>query len=236
MFHPEGPTLLELAEQALTSTTRGYDLLASKFDYTPFRTPDFLLNPLVAEAAREPFARALDMCCGTGAAMSALRPHATAEVVGVDLSEGMLAQAAQNLDAAPGDTPYRLIQGDALTVTHPEPFDLITCCGAFGHILPPDQDRFLAGVRAALSPNGRFLFITAPTPSPARPVWWLARGFNAAMHVRNALLSPPFIMFYLTFPLERALTLLTRHGFSAEVLAPYADSPYPSARLVVARP
>ena len=50
MFHPKGPTLLELTKQALSSTTKGYDLLAEKFEYTPFRTPDILLEPLVAVA------------------------------------------------------------------------------------------------------------------------------------------------------------------------------------------
>src|SRR2546430_8673021 len=44
VFHPKGPTLRELAVQALSSTERGYDLLAPKFDCTPFRTPDAILR------------------------------------------------------------------------------------------------------------------------------------------------------------------------------------------------
>lgn len=40
MFHPKGPSFVELAKQCLSSTERGYDLLAPKFDYTPFRTPE----------------------------------------------------------------------------------------------------------------------------------------------------------------------------------------------------
>jgi len=44
MFHPAGPTFWELAEQCLSSTERGYDLLAPKFDFTPFRTPDEILD------------------------------------------------------------------------------------------------------------------------------------------------------------------------------------------------
>ena len=68
MFHPKGPTFFELAEQALSSTQRGYDLLAPKFDYTPFRTPQAVLDA-VGEALRPlvPFAAGLDICCGTGA-------------------------------------------------------------------------------------------------------------------------------------------------------------------------
>ena len=75
MFHPNGPTFWELAVQALSSTERGYDLLAPKFDYTPFRTPDAILD-LVADHLRTlgPFDSGLDVCCGTGAAMRMLRP------------------------------------------------------------------------------------------------------------------------------------------------------------------
>jgi hypothetical protein len=39
MFSPQGPSLRELAMQALSSVEGGYDLLAPKFDHTPFRTP-----------------------------------------------------------------------------------------------------------------------------------------------------------------------------------------------------
>ncbi|MCM2386961.1 SAM-dependent methyltransferase, partial [Streptomyces sp. CWNU-1] len=43
MFTSSGPTFRELTVQALSSIERGYDLLAPKFDATPFRTPDRLL-------------------------------------------------------------------------------------------------------------------------------------------------------------------------------------------------
>jgi hypothetical protein len=44
MFSPRGPSARELARQALSSVEGGYDLLASKFDHTPFRTPDGVLD------------------------------------------------------------------------------------------------------------------------------------------------------------------------------------------------
>ena len=49
MFHAKGPTFWELAVQAMSSTERGYDLLAPKFDYTPFRTPQFLLDAVARQ-------------------------------------------------------------------------------------------------------------------------------------------------------------------------------------------
>ena len=49
MFHPQGPTVWELLVQALSSTEQGYDLLAPKFDSTPFRTPEAILGPAMAQ-------------------------------------------------------------------------------------------------------------------------------------------------------------------------------------------
>src|SRR5437763_10148780 len=96
MFHAKGPTFWELAVQALSSTEHGYDLLAPKFDYTPFRTPDAVLARVGEHLAPlGPFTSGLDVCCGTGAAMRMLRPLCRERVVGLDISAGMLGVARQ---------------------------------------------------------------------------------------------------------------------------------------------
>ena len=83
MFHPSGPTLGELARQALSSTEHGYDLLAPKFDYTPFRTSDSILAAVAASLSLDaPFGSGLDLCCGTGAGMRMLWPLCRDRVVG----------------------------------------------------------------------------------------------------------------------------------------------------------
>jgi len=94
MFSPQGPSLRELAMQALSSVEGGYDLLAPKFDHTPFRTPDGVLEA-TADALRPlgPFGRGLDVCCGTGAGMRVLKSLCQGPIMGVDFSTGMLAQA-----------------------------------------------------------------------------------------------------------------------------------------------
>lgn len=236
MFHPKGPTFAELARQALSSTTRGYDLLAPKFEYTPFRTPDALIEPLVREVAREPVRTALDCCCGTGAIARAIRPYVSERVVGIDLSEGMLQQARRLAAEAEGTAEIVFEEGDALTLDDEDAYDVIATAGAFGHILEPDQDRFLDGVWRSLRPGGRFLFITGEMPKPSERVWWLARGFNAAMHVRNLLLDPPFIMFYLTFTVERALKLCAARGFELKTIElNEEDADVARAVIVVAR-
>ena len=40
---------------------------------------------------------------------------------------------------------------------------------------------------------------------------------NAAMRLRNAVLKPEFVMYYLTFLLPEAQVLLQRHGFQVKV-------------------
>lgn len=235
MFHPLGPTLRELAVQALSSVERGYDLLAPKFDYTPYRTPDALVEA-AAEAVGPPGSveAALDVCCGTGAAMRALRPRCTARVTGVDLSRGMLDEARRRLADAPGSAAIELVRADALDLPFHEAFDVATSFGAFGHILEEDEARLVRSIKRALKPGGRFVFVTGEGASPWRWRYWEARAFNAAMRVRNALWRPPFVMYYLTFLLPRARALLEAEGFRVEVRRGLFAPPYERHVLVVA--
>ncbi len=234
MFHPRGPTLRELAEQALSSTERGYDLLAPKFDYTPFRTPDPVLER-AADCLRPwgPFGSLLDVCCGTGAALRAFRPLCRDRAVGIDFSAGMLAVARRRLADAAGGPAVEFVRGDVLAMPFDGVFDLAVCFGALGHILPRDQDHFVGEVARALRPGGRFVFVTSTMPPPWSLRYWVARGFNAAMHVRNLLVSPPFIMYYLTFLLPDARRLLEAHGFRVELPDAGFEGPWRALRLVV---
>jgi ubiquinone/menaquinone biosynthesis C-methylase UbiE len=218
MFHPQGPTFWELAEQCLSSTERGYDLLAPKFDYTPFRTPAEILDGL-AKYLGPPRSMdaALDVCCGTGVAIRILKPLCRERVVGIDFSQGMLDEARRQLPNQPGEPPVEFVRGDVLHMQFCEEFDLAVTVGSLGHILPKDEPRFVERIAAALKPGGRFAFVTCHMPPWYSRQYLLSRGFNAAMHVRNALVRPPFVMFYLTFLLPQAKVLLERRGFEVVV-------------------
>jgi ubiquinone/menaquinone biosynthesis C-methylase UbiE len=134
----------ELAVQALSSVEGGYDLLAPKFDYTPFRTSDGVLDA-TAGALRPfgPFGRGLDVCCGTGAGMRVLGPLCQEPVTGVDFSAGMLAQARSAHPDA------RWVRADVRALPFAEVFDLAVSFGALGHFLPAERPPLFAGVYRA---------------------------------------------------------------------------------------
>ncbi|MFT5466983.1 MAG: ubiquinone/menaquinone biosynthesis C-methylase UbiE [Verrucomicrobiales bacterium] len=232
MFNPNGPTFREQVRQALSSTQRGYDLLAPKFEFTPYRTPDWMLDSVAKILSRsEPFDSALDVCCGTGAGMRMLRPLAQERVVGIDFSEGMLAEGQQLLGDSAGDAELEFVHGDALGMSFESQFDVATCFGALGHIVGKNTEPFLQRVRAALKPGGRFIFISGYRPSAFSLAFWFSHGFNLAMRIRNLLVRPKFIMFYLTFLLPKIQRTLEANGFRVEVEAPEELGRY---RIVVA--
>jgi ubiquinone/menaquinone biosynthesis C-methylase UbiE len=234
VFNPKGPSIIELAQQAFSSTNDGYDLLAPKFDLTPFRTPDDLLDQIAPYlGAPGSAADGLDLCTGTGAAMRVLHPVCTTSTTGIDRSQGMLDVARTRTLSGPADV--RWVQGDALDALPRDSVDVVTCFGAHGHILRPQQQPFADNIFAALRPGGRYVCLTADRPTPIHPAWWLARSFNAVMHARNAVRRPPFIMFYLLFTAKRATEVLTTAGFDVVIDRDVLSRPYRSLYVITAR-
>lgn len=225
MFGEGGPSLFELAVQALSSTERGYDLLAPKFDRTPFRTPDEALAAMAKVIG--PARRALDVCCGTGAALVHLEPLASERLVGMDFSRGMLDEARRRLSPR-----VELVQRAIESMEYDAEFDVVTCAGAFGHVV--DEEDFLRRVRRALVPGGRFVFPTGPRPSPRDAWFWMAHGFNAVMRARNALLKPEFVMYYLTFLWPEIRPTLERAGFRVAAHEGLVGAPFERVVIVVA--
>ncbi|SBU96081.1 Ubiquinone/menaquinone biosynthesis C-methylase UbiE [Streptomyces sp. Ncost-T6T-1] len=259
MFTEQGPTVRELAVQALSSIEHGYDLLAPKFDHTPYRTPDRVLDAVTDEVRRlGPFDTGLDVCCGTGAGVGVLRQLCRERVVGVDFSAGMLAEARAAFpregerpsaersaaEEPAGEAPVAAgpavdwVRADARSLPFAPAFDLALSFGAFGHFLPAERFGLFAEVYGSLRPGGQFVFpIGAPPPVGSRAYWSLL-GFDAAMRVRNALWRPRFVMYYRTFRLGDVLEDLTRAGFVVRLmpLTELGRRPdgSPRARLVVA--
>lgn len=239
MFGPEGPTLRELAVQALSSVERGYDLLAPKFDHTPFRTPGAVLDAVAAALERNgPYDDGLDLCCGTGAGLDVLTRLCRGSVTGVDFSAGMLSVARARVVPAAGPR-VAWVRADARALPFTAAFDLVVSFGAFGHFLPRELPGLFAQVHSVLRPGGRFAFPVLAPPRPATPAYWMLLGFDAVMRVRNALWRPPFVMYYRAFRLGDVRRELERAGFRVE-LRPLPEfgrrrDGSPRARMVVAR-
>lgn len=213
MFSPEGPSVRELAVQALSSVEHGYDLLAPKFDHTPFRTPDAVLDAVASALARTgPVDAGLDLCCGTGAGADVLARVCRRSVTGLDFSAGMLAVARR--DVRPTGPAVSWVRGDARTLPFaPGSFDLVVSFGAFGHFLPRELPGLFAQVHSVLRPGGRFAFPILAPPRPTSPAFWMLLGFDAVMRVRNALWRPPFVMYYRAFRLGDVRRELEWAGF-----------------------
>lgn len=216
MFSPEGPSLRELAVQALSSVERGYDLLAPKFDHTPFRTPESVLTAVTSVLARTgPYEDGLDLCCGTGAGVEVLAQVCRRSVTGVDFSAGMLDVARRQVAA--GDTRVAWVRADARALPFGPAFDLVVSFGAFGHFLPRELPGLFAQVHSVLRPGGTFAFPVVAPPRPAAPAYWMLLGFDAVMRVRNAVWRPPFVMYYRAFRLGEVRRELAGAGFDVEL-------------------
>jgi ubiquinone/menaquinone biosynthesis methyltransferase len=135
-----------------------FDHIASTYDFLTGMNPGYLKHlRWSAERLRAPAdGRILDLCCGTGLSTEAVvRTYPSAEVVGLDASAGMLAEA-QRKDAL---ARVKLVLGDA---TDPAAagvegtFDAILM--AYGIRNVPDPSRCLDNLLALLKPGGTLCF------------------------------------------------------------------------------
>jgi SAM-dependent methyltransferase len=121
---------------------------------------DTILAPIskvaIERAAVQPGERVVDIGCGTGATSIELgkRVGFSGHVLGVDVSEPMLARAAERL---PADAPVEFVRADATTYQfQPAAFDLLF--SRFGVMFFAEPARSFANLRTALRPGGRLAF------------------------------------------------------------------------------
>jgi SAM-dependent methyltransferase len=133
----------------------GYDGWAATYDGEDngcFPMRDDLLAPLLDDLAPGPV---LDAACGTGAVSAQLvaRGH---EVIGIDLSEGMLARARKAVPQA------RLERGDLTAMPLADgAVQHVVCSLALTHL--PDLAPFFAEAARVMRPRGRLIILDTRT-------------------------------------------------------------------------
>jgi trans-aconitate methyltransferase len=118
-----------------------------------------------------PGERILDLGCGTGHLTSQLAERG-AEVIGLDGSVSMIAQARQNYPK------LKFVLADARTFTFGEPFDAVFSNAALHWIT--EANSVAAGVARALKPGGRFVFEMGAKGNIARIIEALTAALQEA--------------------------------------------------------
>jgi ubiquinone/menaquinone biosynthesis C-methylase UbiE len=173
---------------------------------------------LVRVAAPQPGERVLDIATGTGfVAIEAARSVGPqGDVVGVDISGGMLDQAAQAVSAADVRN-VKLVQADAEALDFPAgTFDLICCCNALPYMT--DVPAALRIWHSLLRPGGRLAFNCWAEHSYA--TGHLLRTIAARHGIRVAAVGRD------TGTPERCRAFLTAAGFAHATVAAEATAEY----------
>ena len=141
-------------------------LLGGSFEIFFEHKVDWLLRTL------SPSGRLLDFGCGEGAFLRALRQSgAPLELVGCDISDGMLATARQRWDADPVP-PLYAISPDGLPFADGE-FDLVTVICVLHHIKPDKRAPIVRDLVRVVRPGGMLIVFEHNPRNPATR--WLIR-------------------------------------------------------------
>jgi toxoflavin synthase len=160
---PTGGPVAFTAEGLLAGTTlmtTDYDPIAEQYQRSkqqPWRThvEAFTLAALIGDPAGR---AVLDVACGEGYYTRRLRERGASPVVGVDLSEGMIALARQQEEAHRLGIDYRV--ADARRLSLPMSFDLVVSAYLLNYAPNRGELRAMcSGIARCLKPGGRFVTV-----------------------------------------------------------------------------
>lgn len=133
-----------------------YDQMSAIYDQRWSQYISNTLNFLKAWAELAPTEKVLDVACGTGEfEQLILTEHSEQNMVGVDISEKMLAIAQQKLQAYPNVT-LSLASAEHLPFAD-QSFDVIVSASAFHYFENPAIA--LAEMKRVLKPNGKIMIL-----------------------------------------------------------------------------
>lgn len=142
------------ANPAPDCVTRSYNRISEGYDQTWTHHMRDLSVDLIDRLNPSPGAKALDLTCGTGFVTGLLAQRTGQTCVGVDRSEGMIAQATANC----GDTCEFVVQDilQYLETCEPASFDVVTCAWGLGYSRPL---AVLKQIRRVIKPGAKLAII-----------------------------------------------------------------------------
>jgi len=146
---------------------RFWNRIADRYDSSTSESLDAYRDVRLAHMRGflEPDDTVLDFACGTGRLALDLAPH-VAEVLGIDLSTGMIARADAKLaDDEPANVRFAAIDLFDPQLDHKR-FSVVTAFNVL-HLLD-DPSRYLQRLRRLLAPDG---LLISETPCLARKPW-----------------------------------------------------------------
>ena len=167
-----------------------FDHYAPHFDESlarlQYRAPQLIVERLTRSVAPNSNLEVLDAGCGTGLCGPLLKPFA-ARLVGVDLSAGMLAEAAKR------ELYDELVEAElgAYLTAHPSSFNIIVCCDTLVYL--GQLEDTIATAATALTPGGLLLFtlelLTADGDDRCYRLAPTGRFSHSAAYVRRTLVN-----------------------------------------------
>ena len=149
-------------------------------------------------------ARILDVGCGTGHTTLAVAPRA-ASVIGVDLTEEMLAQGRQLADERDFQN-VTFMRGDAEALDFPSAsFDVVVSRYSAHHFPQPEQA--LREIARVLTPDGTFLLVDTVAPD--------APAHDTVLNAIEVLRDPSHVR---NHTVEGWLTMFARAGFDGQLM------------------
>jgi ubiquinone/menaquinone biosynthesis C-methylase UbiE len=172
-------TETDLAQQRLIETYRKkakhYNFTSRLYPAPGYPQQIYRMRAVEALALR-PGDTVVDIACGTGQNFPFIEERIGPEgrIVGVDLTDAMLAQARQRIERS-GWRNVSLVQADAAEFDFPAEVDAVLSTYALSHV--PECGGVVARGIAALCAGGRCVVLDLKAPGNAPR--WLARPFSS---------------------------------------------------------
>lgn len=185
--------------------------------------------------------RVLDLCCGTGKSTAAcLQYLPNGSVVGLDNSEGMLAEAQEKYDAEIKSGKVKFMLNDAMLLPFAdESFDAVFV--AYGLRNMPDYKKFIEGVHRVLKPGGKIcIHDYSLNENWFSKVYWAVLSYGFIVPFCTILSGSSRIYTYLAKSVltflspKQIVDLLHANGFEQAVAMPHEMWRKPISHSVIA--